>query len=339
MPNERFTGTGDSDMSIGVTGASGFIGRALCERLRREGLPCLVLQRFGHASAASFPSRQLPPQSAGLEPWVRALEGVTALVHLAAHAHQPERAGAAFAALLQSSNVEFSARLAAAAQASGVSRFIYLSSVKVYGERSVSDGLGGLCRFGPASEPHPESVYGWSKWRAESRLRDICHSGAMNLIVLRPPLVYGAGMRGNLQTLMRVLACGTPLPLAAIENRRSLLSRDALVEVLLRALQCSPAPAGRAWPLADLEVSTPALIRLMAGSLGRPPRLWACPPALLKAAAAVVGRSAMMARMTESLVVDSSAASEVFGLQPLADPEAAWAVIGQAFRRGGSAWR
>ena len=200
--------------------------------------------------------------------------------------------------------------LAKAAQRAGVRRFVFVSSIKVNGEST--NGL----PFTVNDTPQPQDAYGTTKREAEDVLRQIGADTSMEIVILRPPLVYGPGVKGNFLRLLQAIARGMPLPLASIHNRRSLVYIGNLVDAIITCMD-APAAAGKTFLVSDGEdVSTPALIRKLAAALGRSPRLLPCPPALLHFGAALLGKRAAMMRLTGSLTVDASALRQELGWQP-----------------------
>jgi UDP-glucose 4-epimerase len=186
------------------------------------------------------------------------------------------------------------ARLAAQAEAAGVRRFVFLSSIKVHGDSSDR-------ALGPGDAPAPADAYGRSKLAAERALAEAAN--AMSVVVLRPPLVYGPGVKGNFRTMMNAIRRGWPLPLGAIENRRSLIYVGNLADAIRAALD---APPGLYLPSDRDDVSTPELIRRTAAALHCPARLLPVPPALLHALAGIAGKTAAIERLTGSLTVDGA---------------------------------
>lgn len=291
-------------MTILVTGAAGFVGRNLCRYLAgRHGLRLAVrspgpateaLRGFGDVVAAG--------EVGGATDWSASLQGVRAVVHLANRAHvMREAAGTDTLAACRAVNVEGTRCLAEQAAAAGVRRFVYLSSVKVLGERTQAQA------FDDASPPAPEDPYAQSKWEAEHALRNVAARTGLEIVVLRPPLVYGPGVGANFLQLMRAVDRGLPLPVAAIRNRRSLLYAGNLAGAI-EAVLAHPAAAGRAYVVSDGEpVSTAQLVAMLALALGVADRSWPLPAALLRLAGAVTGRRTAVARLTDSLEVDDAA--------------------------------
>lgn len=226
------------------------------------------------------------------------MAGVDAVVHLAAHAHAGEGRRAADEALSFRANAEGTRALAEAAAKARVRRFVLVSTVKVLGERS------GSRPFRESDPPRPEDAYARAKLAAEEHLFRIAAAGGMQAVVVRPPLVYGPRVRGNFLSLLKLCRWAPPLPLAAVDNRRSLVFVGNLCEVLARALERAEA-AGQVYLVRDGEdVSTPELIRRLARALRRPARLFPAPAGLIRLAARLAGRPAAATRLLDTLVVD-----------------------------------
>jgi UDP-N-acetyl-alpha-D-quinovosamine dehydrogenase len=288
-----------------VTGASGFVGNALCDRLEVDGWQVRKALRSGHALR---PHLDVDVGDIGASTdWRAALKDVQAVIHLAARTHvmreQAQNPLAAYRAI----NVDGTRCLAEAAAAGGVQRFIFMSSVKVNGERTRARP------FREADEPCPEDPYGLTKLEAESELQRVAENSSMGLTIIRPPLVYGPGVKGNFLALMRLIAKGVPLPLASINNSRSMIYLDNLVSAVAVCLADLRA-AGQTFLVSDGEdFSTAELVRRLAASLGAHPRLLPCPPAFLRAAGTVLGKQGQIARLTESLQIDSTKIRHVLG--------------------------
>ncbi len=290
-----------------VTGATGFVGRATCEYLISK----------GHAVTAAVRSPldlQIPTIVVGdvgpQTDWVNALKRCDTVVHLAAHVHVM-RAHPGQTADFYRVNTQGSERLALQAARAGVRRLIYLSSVKVNGESTPGRA------FSERDVPAPVDEYGISKAKAEERLKTIASETGIELVILRPPLVYGPGVKANFLQLLRVVNAGMPLPFSTIDNRRSLLGVGNLAHAIEGCL-VHPAAANRTFFVSDdHDVSTPGLIREIAAALGRPARLFPFPPALLHAAGRVTGRAEQIARLTGSLQIDVSALKAALGWRPL----------------------
>ena len=280
-----------------VTGADGFVGGALCEALAASA------RRVRRAVRVARPGLADTVATGDIGPdtdWRSALEGVSSVVHLAARTHVLRETAADPLAEYRRVNLEGTRKLAQMAARAGLRRLVFMSSIKVNGEATERP-------FTERDVPRPEDAYGRSKWETEQALARVAADTGLEVVVLRPPLVYGPGVKGNLLRLMDVVARGTPLPLASIENRRSLVYVGNLVDAIIKAID-APGAAGRTYFVSDGEdVSTPDLVRALAKALGVRPRLLPCPTTLLKFGAAFAGKRAELARLTGSLQVDSTA--------------------------------
>lgn len=287
-----------------VTGANGFLGSALTRRFRAEGVPirCGVRDRLSLSDRRSFGSGDvgfvvLHDQSSEVE-MQQALAGTQTVIHLAARVHVMSDQAADPLYEFRRVNRDWTERLAWGAAKQGVRRFVYVSSIKVNGEESAVP-------FTEGDIPNPQDPYGISKWEAEQALATVSAATGLEAVVIRPPLVYGPGVGGNFLQLLKALRTGVPLPLARVENRRSLIFRENLVDVLVRCVQDRRA-AGRTYLVSDGEdLSTPELIRRVAKALGVLPHLWPMPFLLLDWLGRMVKKKAMIDRLTGSLQVDS----------------------------------
>ncbi|MGH6691149.1 MAG: NAD-dependent epimerase/dehydratase family protein [Gammaproteobacteria bacterium] len=284
------------DEAVLVTGANGFVGRMLCDVLAASRRPLRKAVRAPLPGFSDLAVGDIGPDT----DWRAAFEGVGAVVHLAARTHVLRETAPDPLAEYRRVNAAGTERLARAAAARGVRRLIFLSSVKVNGERTDARA------FTEDDAPRPEDAHGVSKWEAEQALARVAAETGLEAVILRPPLVYGPGVKGNFLRLMNLVARGVPLPLGAVANRRSFVYAGNLVDAIVKALD-APQAAGRTYLVGDGEdVSTPELVRGLAWSLGVKARLAPVPPAALGVAAALAGRRAEIARLTGSLQVDSS---------------------------------
>lgn len=288
-----------------VTGATGFVGRTLCQTLTDAGFRVRAAVR--QAGAAGKIEQVAVGDIGSATDWTEALLGVDAVVHAAARAHIMKAKPSDFD-LYHGTNALGTARLAETAERAGVRRFIYVSSIKVNGEERA------VGAYQATDTPNPIDPYGKSKWEGERAL--IAIANRMQAAIVRPPLVYGPGVRANFLRLMRWVDKEYPLPLASIDNRRSLVSVWNLCDLLAHLLDC-PLPRNQAWLVSDGEdLSTPALIRKIAAAMGRRPRLLPAPGALLQFAGALIGKGAEISRLRGSLAVDITATREILGWSP-----------------------
>lgn len=303
-----------------VTGATGYIGSALCERLRAMRRPLLGAVR---RMAPALPEDMQPVgdlAEADDETLDELLHGAAAVVHLAGRAHVMRERERDPEAAYRAANVETTARLAHAAVRNGVGRFVLASSVKVGGE---SSRRGRPLR--PEDPPLPADAYGRSKLGGERALLAATQGTATAPIVLRLPLVYGRHAKGNFARLVRAVVARRTLPLASIDNRRSLLYLGNLVDAIIAALDAPEPPAGVHY-VADAEaVSTPHLVRAVAVAWNVHPRLVAMPVPLLRIAGLLTGRRAAVERLAGSLEVDTASFRAATGWSPRYSLDAALA--------------
>ena len=298
---------------VALTGASGFVGQALVQRLTAGGfgspralrLPASLFQNGGSA----LPSADETANLSAL--WAQQLHGVEVLIHLAARVHVMNDTAQAPLSAFRAANVWGTQQLARAAAGAGVKRFVYISSVKVNGE-STEPGR----PFGENDAPNPSDDYAQSKYEAESSLHDIAAQTGIQVVIIRPPLVYGPGVRANLAALIGAVQRGLPLPLGAVHNKRSLIGLDNLCD-LIATCMCHAAAANQTFMVSDGEdLSTTVLIRRLASAMGRPARLLSVPVPLLRAAATLVGQSAAVRRLCGNLQVDTTKAHQLLGWRP-----------------------
>lgn len=292
-----------------VTGASGFVGRAVCARLAASGARLVALSRGGEQipGATKLISWKGVDDQAAVH---RACEGADAVLHLAARVHVMRESAQAPLTAYRAVNVAGTESVAAAAIAAGVGRFVYVSTVKVHGE-------GRATPYREDDPPAPADPYAQSKVEAEAVVRSMEGSG-IGWTILRPPLVYGPGVGGNFLRLLRLAgwAIRVPLPLGGLQNRRSLIYVANLADALATVVSRESA-RGRVFLVADDEaLSTSELIHRLSAALGGRARLVACPVKLLRLAGRALGRDADLDRLLGSLEVDSAAIHRALAWTP-----------------------
>ncbi len=294
-----------------VTGAGGFVGGPTVLALAKAGYATTAIVRRQSAVAAA--QRVIVAGDLDVHTdWTPLIAGSDVVVHLAGRAHTMEGEGPRKEALYRAANVGVTIGLAEACLRLGVRRLVFVSSIKVNGERTFG------VPFAAADPPAPRDAYGRSKAEAEACLRTFSAKG-LEVVILRPPLMYGRGVRGNLTRLLGWVERGIPLPLASIANRRDLLSVDAFAELIALAA-AHPRAVGRVFLARDgRPASTPDLIRAMAAALGRPARLLPSPPSLLEGAASLAGYGAEAARLVGDLEIDDRESREILGWRPNVD--------------------
>jgi nucleoside-diphosphate-sugar epimerase len=239
---------------------------------------------------------------------------VEVVFHLAGRAHRGDNSSPSARSIYFQDNLEMTRALAEAAMKARVRRFVFASSVAVYGTASVGEAF----REDSPVAPHPDSVYAQSKWAAEEFLLSEC--AALEPVVIRLPLVYGVGVKGNMATLMRLAASGLPLPLAGIDNRRSFINIPNCVDFLLTAA-CHPNAGGQILLASDREdVTTPGLIRMIANEFGKtggkPARLFSVSPKFLRAACSLLGQKARFEKLAGDFQIDPRASCALLGWSP-----------------------
>ena len=242
--------------------------------------------------------------------WGEALIDINTVIHLAARVHMMKDDVSDPLEEFRHVNVEGTFKLARQAAACGVKRFIFLSTVKVNGEETSGQP------FSEQSPPHPQDSYAVSKFEAELGLQLIARETDMEVVIIRPPLVYGPAVKGNFQSMMRWINKGIPLPLGAIRNHRSLVGLDNLVDFIITCID-HPAAANQTFLVADGEdLSTTDLLRRVGQVMGKPARLIPVPMSALKFGARLLGKQTMAQRLCGNLQVDISRARKVLGWSP-----------------------
>lgn len=297
-------------MKVLVTGASGFIGSAFCSSVFDRGI---FIRASSRVPRSSTPNIQyvLTPSDDGYSDWDSILDNIDCILHLSGRAHVMRETHSDPIALFRSINVQSSLVLAARALKCGVKRFVYVSTIKVNGETT----NGKPFRFDDL--PQPSDCYSLSKLEAEAALLAFGRKTGLEVVIIRPPLVYGPGVKGNLQILVECLQKGIPLPLAsAVYNRRTLVYIQNLVDLLYLAVS-HPAATNEIFLVGDSSpISTVELIRLMGVSMGCDARLFHVHPRLFRAGARMLNKEFLYDRLFCSLELDTAHTADLLGWTP-----------------------
>lgn len=286
-------------MRVFVTGATGFVGAEVVSRLSARHFPVSATARQKNLSQST--TNFIAANISSHTNWISHLQGFDGVIHLAARVHVMQDSADDPLAEFREVNLHGTANLARQAAQVGVKRFVYVSSIKVNGEHT-----GPNCSFKESDQPNPQDPYAISKWEAEQALHAISQETGMEVVIVRPPLVYGPGVKANFAKLLGLVNRGTPLPLGNIKNLRSLIYVGNLADALI-ACTTHHAAAGNTYLVSDGEdVSTPQLIQAISVALERPNRSLPVPVTLMRGVAKLLGKSAAVERLTQSLVVDSS---------------------------------
>ncbi len=299
-------------INVLVTGASGFIGSSL--------LSCLSIKEGIRVSGAfRHQFSNIPPGIQTFQVgdlgdntnWKPALNNIGVVVHTAARVHVLNDAASDPLIEFRKVNVEGTLNLARQALVAGVKRFIFISSIKVNGESTTPGEL-----YTADDQPNPVDPYGFSKWESEIGLCRLVKESGLEVVIIRPPLVYGPGVKANFRRMMRWLDKGVPLPLGNIQNRRSLVALDNLVDLILTCVE-HPAAANQIFLAGDGEdLSTTELLKRIGDVLGKPARLLPCPSRLLTLIATLLGKQDVAQRLCGSLQVDITKARDLLGWEP-----------------------
>ena len=298
-------------MKVMVTGAGGFIGQKLCSVLEDSGFEIVPVFRARQVDREKGVRNAVFDKNIdATTDWTNELIDVEVVVHLAARAHVMHGGEAGDLARLREINVEGAKSLAKQAAQSGVNRFIYLSSIKVNGEQTDDQP------FSADQAPNPEDSYAISKMETEEALRKIQKTTNMEVVIIRPPLVYGPGVKGNLLALVKLIGKGVPLPLGAVDNRRDLVSIYNLCD-LIEVCILHPAAPGDTLLVSDNEsISTTEMIRYIANGLNRNARFIPVPIWALKYLAGLFGKKAKVEKLTGNLQIDMSPTQQVLDWNP-----------------------
>ena len=292
-----------------VVGANGFVGKALCTELAKQKKICRAALRSGNLPIENIEVVKIGSID-GATDWSAALAGVGVVIHLAARVHVMHDDAGNSLEEFRKVNLHGTENLARQAAQAGVKRLVYASSIKVNGEQTAS------APFSETDSANPQDPYGVSKWEAEQALHRVSEETGLEVVIVRPPLVYGAGVKGNFAQMLKVLARGIPLPLASVKNLRSLIYVGNLVDALILCAT-HPAAANQTCLVSDGEdISTPDLLRQLGAAMGHPARLFPCPPILLKLAGRLTGKSDQVERLLGSLQIDGSKIRRELGWIP-----------------------
>ena len=303
-------------MRLMVTGATGFVGLALLEQAVLEDEDVVAAVRAHSNMIPSSISQSIVGDLSSNQDWSDALTGVDVVIHLAARVHVMHETANNPLAEFREINVKATLNLAKQAVASGVKRFIFISTVKVNGESTEQTGSEVSRPFCELDSPNPQDPYALSKWEAEQGLLELAKETAIEVVVIRPPLIYGPGVKGNFASMIKYLSYGLPLPFGAVHNQRSLVALDNLVDLILLASR-HPAAVNQVFLVSDREdVSTTELLRKLATAMNKHARLLPVPVSWMKLAASLLGKKPVADRLFGSLQVDASKADKLLGWKP-----------------------
>jgi nucleoside-diphosphate-sugar epimerase len=302
-------------MRVLVTGANGFVGRALCGRLAEDAHAVVPAVR----GACGLAGEVIVGDIDGEPAWRSALGNCDAVVHLAARVHVMHDTAINPLTVYRATNTDATLNLARQAAKVGAKRFVYLSSIKVNGEATEPDRP-----FHADDPPAPEDAYAISKYEAEQGLMVIAKETGMEVVIIRSPLVYGPGVKGNFASLVKWVRKGLPLPFGALKNKRSLVALDNLVSfiALCADREKSPTAANKVFLISDGEdVSTTELLHMVAMAYGKKVFFIPVPQGWLNIVAKMLGKTEVASRLLGSLVVDNSPARDVLGWHPVVTME------------------
>lgn len=293
-----------------LTGASGFVGSEIARQLARIEHH-IVLAAVRRPCDIPGYMQGIVRDLGGAVDWTEALIDTDVVIHTAARAHVMNDEVADPLAEYRRINVDGTLNLARQAAAAGVKRFIFISSIKVNGEATP---LGRP--YDAGAQPAPMDGYGLSKLEAERGLMQLAAETGIEVVIIRPPLVYGPGVKGNLASMIKLLDKGVPLPLGAIHNKRSLVGIYNLVDLIIRCIDHPAAPTQVILAGDGEDLSTTELLRGIADAMGKPARLISVPASLLQLGATLLGREKMAQRLLGSLQIDISKTCELLDWKP-----------------------
>jgi len=294
-----------------VTGGSGFIGKAVCENLKKNNYTINITSRSNIVTNLSGVTIYNINEIDENTNWFQALNAVSCVIHCAAKTHVMNNNKQNSLSSFRKVNVEGTLNLAKQAVACGVKRFIFLSSIKVNGERTKKSSM-----FRYSDIPKPQDAYGISKWEAEKGLSEISKQTGLEVVIIRAPLVYGPAVKGNLRLLIKLIQSRVPLPFSLIKNQRSLIGVDNLVDLIIHCIDHHKA-SGNTFLVSDgKDLSTPDLVRGIASSIELSARLFPLPLIILKFFGFILGKKLEIDRLIGSLRIDSSYTKEILNWTP-----------------------
>lgn len=299
-------------LNILLTGVTGFVGNRLLTMLKEKGHQCRAAIRRPSSTVDVQTDSVVVGEIDAQTDWHEAVKDMDVVVHLAARVHVMNDQSDNPLLEFRKINLEGTRSIAEAAVKAGVKRFVYISSIKVNGEATNGSS------FTAQDVPSPSDPYAISKWEAEKALQEISKQTGLEVVVVRPPLVYGPGVKANFLNLIRLVRKRIPLPLAGIKNKRTLVARDNLADLIMTCCE-HPAAPGHVFLAGDDEsVSTAELITKIANSFAQRSPVFYFPPKLMAWAASLLGKQAVWHRLSGSLEVDNSEAKKVMAWQPVA---------------------
>ena len=320
-------------MRVLVTGASGFIGAAVARELKSD--PRFTVVASTRRRPATIAAASETVFVGGVDAntnWAGALKAVRIVVHMAARVHQVKDVATDPLAEFRRVNVAGTLRLARQAVAAGVRRFVFVSTAKVHGEGTLGSGSAARIVYRDTDPLQPKDPYSVSKAEAEAGLSEIAGNSDMELVIIRPPLVYGPGVGANFRSLLHIVKSGIPLPFASVDNRRSLLGLDNLVDFITLCVE-HPAAGNQAFLVSDGEdLSTRRIIERLAAAFGTRPRLFPVPESILVGTAKMLGRQALAQRLVGSFQVDISRTRTLLDWKPPVS-------VSEGFRRAAASYR